>query len=627
MKAFFFFLLGFTVLEGICQFDLKDVPDSLTERADELIIYDSTFFHVRSINESYLVRKYKIVVLQDPLNKGKGIYLYQDKFKDVDFVNVKVTNSDGSIRDNIKLKDFNDVSIKGYSMASDSRILYYRIIEKDLPYALEVSYRTEYSGSMFYPKWQPQDEKVGVISSVFTVQSEVENSFRHKSHNVDPTFSENGKHASWSVANLPPYKYEFYSSEPYYYGPVVYTAPNQFQMDMIAGNMESWSSFGEWINKLNFGKDDLDTAIFSELKTIIPESASKRDKVRIIYHFLQNRTRYVSVQLGIGGWQPFNSNFVHENGFGDCKALSFYAQSLLTRVGVESFYTLIRAGQDESDTGEDFPMSQFNHAILTVPIESDTIWLECTSQTNPFGYLGTFTSDRNALMIKPGSSKIIRTKKYSISENLKSSKYLINVNAEGASHVQFESYYSGIMIEEDQFDNYSRTDQNKQINWFIDKNNWSSMHVESLTLTGPTDEVVPEGQLVASFKLDNMVKKAGKRLFISLQKFLNSEDLIVDKQTKNFPFEINYNKSYVDSLVFFKPTGYQVESQLKANEYISEFGIVSFFFEQRENEIMLVRNLAIKEGRYEADQYEEFQKFISKVKKMESRQLVLINKT
>ena len=56
--------------------------------------------------------------------------------------------------------------------------------------------------------------------------------------------------------------------------------------------------------------------------------------------------------------------------------------------------------------------------ILFVPLEKDTVWLECTSQTIPAGYLSAFTANRYALAVEENGGKLVRTPKYGLKENL-----------------------------------------------------------------------------------------------------------------------------------------------------------------------------------------------------------------
>src|SRR5690606_172937 len=127
-------------------------------------------------------------------------------------------------------------------------------------------------------------------------------------------------------------------------------------------------------------------------------------------------TRYISVQVGIGGIQPIAASEIDRVKYGACKGLTNYTKALLEVVGVRSDYTEVHAkssGQKSID--KDFPslLGQVNHVILNIPLENkESIWLECTSQTMPFGFLGDFTDNRDVLSITPEGGRIIRTPKY-----------------------------------------------------------------------------------------------------------------------------------------------------------------------------------------------------------------------
>ena len=69
---------------------------------------------------------------------------------------------------------------------------------------------------------------------------------------------------------------------------------------------------------------------------MVKNATTDREKAAILYNYMQNNMRYVSIQLGIGGLRPFPASFVDDKKYGDCKALSNYLKSALDAVGVKS---------------------------------------------------------------------------------------------------------------------------------------------------------------------------------------------------------------------------------------------------------------------------------------------------
>src|SRR6185369_10049796 len=99
--------------------------------------------------------------------------------------------------------------------------------------------------------------------------------------------------------------------------------------------------------------------------------------------------------------------------------------------GIRSDYTLIHSGDEENYMTDDFPSSQFNHVILCVPLQKDTVWLECTSQTLNPGYLSSFTCDRNVLLVDENGGTLVKTPRYDYNQNLQVRKTNATVSEEG----------------------------------------------------------------------------------------------------------------------------------------------------------------------------------------------------
>src|SRR5207244_663743 len=104
----------------------------------------------------------------------------------------------------------------------------------------------------------------------------------------------------------------------------------------------SWQELGKFQVQLNSGRDKLPDAVKQTVHQLTDQISDPKEKVRILYEYLQRNTRYISIQLGIGGFQPFDASFVASKSYGDCKALSNYMYSLLKEANIKSCYTQIK---------------------------------------------------------------------------------------------------------------------------------------------------------------------------------------------------------------------------------------------------------------------------------------------
>lgn len=115
--------------------------------------------------------------------------------------------------------------------------------------------------------------------------------------------------------------------------------------------MASWNDFGKFIASLNKGRDQLPENIKVKVDELTRGVSDPLEKIIRLYGFMQQNTRYISIQLGIGGWQPFSAEFVGQKGYDDCKALTNYMQSLIKHAGIKSYYALIKSGDGSKANG------------------------------------------------------------------------------------------------------------------------------------------------------------------------------------------------------------------------------------------------------------------------------------
>ena len=104
---------------------------------------------------------------------------------------------------------------------------------------------------------------------------------------------------------------------------------------------------------------------------------------------------------------------------------------------------MINAGANAEPATFSFPSDPFNHVILCIPFKNDTTWLECTSNTTPFGKLGPFTENRCALVVTEDGGKLINTPKSQAGDNQFTSEVHITLNTDGSAKAQAKILSTG----------------------------------------------------------------------------------------------------------------------------------------------------------------------------------------
>lgn len=383
--------------------------------------------------------------------------------------------------------------------------------------------------------------------------------------------------------------------------PRVYFAPSAFKYDKSEGDLSTWQKYGEWQYKLLDGRDLLTEPFRAKLHELTANCSTDRDKVKAVYDYLAKTTRYVSIQLGIGGLQPIAATDVCRTGFGDCKGLSNYTRAMLKELGIPSTYTVIST-TNERLLSDFSSANQMNHVILQVPLPQDTLWLECTNPQLPFGYVHQGIAGHDALLIEPAGGRIHRLPTYPDSLNTQcivaditlspTAEAKISVN-EISRLFQYESEAGIVYLQPNKQKDRIRSDIN------LSQADILNLQIKECKETAPS---ITFNYSVSSNQYGN---KTGNRLFIPANIFRKGFSVpSVTKRT--YPIHINYGYSDTDSIRIHLPDGYTIEGLPKPIDVESKFGSFHSTVEVKEKEICVVHHLFMPKGIYAPDEYVAF---------------------
>jgi hypothetical protein len=538
---------------------------------------------------------------------------------------VKIYDKNNKLIKKYKHNKFNKRLILGGEVSGDAGFEYLLLPEVEPPFRVEFYYKQKSNFSMFYPVWTPlDDEYQSLLSSTLTVFDKTKTNLRYKGFNISkPQFRETKNHNlyQWKLKNIKPAKLERFNSKFEDYLPKVSLAAKEFEIDGYTGSMSDWNSIGKWINKLNEGRSDFENDQLIEIKSIVNDTDTKFEKVKKVYKYLQNNTRYASIQLGIGGWMPFKASFVHKKKYGDCKALTFYTKSMLDVLDIQSYYTLVRAGSDASEVQKDFPNVGFNHAFLMVPVDKDTIWLECTSQSMPFGYISNFTDDRYVLVVKEDGGELIKSKKFDYTENISQVNAEINIDNDGKSFVVLQNKMKGLAIDKNHFFYYTSERKDEQKKWLLNQYDFGGLNVNKFKVSPVSDSIIPETGFEVEMQISDFASVVGDNIIFKPYIFNKLPYNKIKSKLRVRDFYVRRSFSQVDKIVIH--TNFNSNVNIKPFDLNTEFGSYSISVTKENNVLVFNRKLIILAGEYSKSKFKEFRSFINKIIKKDNQKIVL----
>ncbi len=620
--------LAFSTLlhAGEIKYRVADIPKQLLKDAKAVVRNEEITVEIKS--EAKLVQKvkYAITILnKNGASNANFMHVYTKNMK-VSGIKAQMYYENGE-----EIKKKGGFEILDYAMISagttyaDHRVKAILPEHLEYPFTIEYIYEVTFSDVIQFPGWHPvEDFNVAVEKSKFTLIIPVEISNRYFEKNINSKVqiqnTPNDNIYTWELSNQPAFADENFCPALSAITPVVLVAPAKVKVEGFTGDFETWAGLGMWINKLNADRNNLSAETKTRIKKMTEGILDERTKIKKLYEYMQNKTRYVSIQVGIGGFQPFDAETVDRLSYGDCKALSNYMKSILDAAGISSRYTLVQAGEEKPAIDTDFPSNQFNHVILCVPLEKDTVWLECTSQRNPFNYMGTFTADRQVLVVDDNGGNLIHTPELKPLSNLESRKVNVTLDQSGGGFADAKNIFHGAT-----YDLYipilmsDQTDRKKMVTRRI--------HVPNFELDNFTvEETKSEMPFVTehlNLTLNNYCTKVGEKMMLCLNMMNKLRESPFQSTTRKNPVFFKWPVFEIDTVTYELPQGYTMEKIPSKISIASDFGKYTTKVTKSGSTIQYVRTFEIYKGEYPVDRYDDIVIFFDKIVTADENKVML----
>ena len=511
-------------------------------------------------------------------------------------------------------------------MYTDNRIKYLNYTPTNYPYTIHYKISITTKNTIGIPRWSPiHTANLSIEKSSYSFTNKTNSVIRLKENNFKGfNIQKEGdpNNLNYTFNHFPAFNKEDQMIPTRDIFPNAILASNQINIDGVKGTYDNWNDYGKWLyNNLVSGKQDFTPPQKLFFQNLVKDAQSDKEKVQILYKHLQNKVRYIGVQLGIGGLSPFPASYVESKSYGDCKALTNYTMSMLDAVGIKSYYTEVHSGSSAQDMTEDMMYLQGDHVILYVPLTNENIWLEATSQTAAFNYLGSFTANRKVLILDSEGGKIIPSQQFKTEHNQLVVNGKANIAQNGTLEIEFSETTKGLMYEgAARYGQLNEKDLNIRL-----KNRFSDL--QGITFTKKEFENNWNEAIFTStfaFSVPNYAKIQGNNMIVNLIP-VNRETTSL-KKIKNRQFDFEIETGYVDELsyVLTLPSGYKMPQKFTPINLTSSFGEYHLEIEPKDqNSFYIKRTYKQLPGVFPKDQYNDYVDFRRKIAGFDNTKLLL----
>jgi hypothetical protein len=298
-------------------------------------------------------------------------------------------------------------------------------------------------------------------------------------------------------------------------------------------------------------------------------------------------------------------------------------KAALKAVGIKSYVAIINAEYNSEAVDPAFPQNDFNHVILCIPHPKDSIWLECTSNKSDFGVLGSFTENRNALLITDDGGVFVPTPVSKSKENIINSNTLVELSEDGSgtsvtnltSSGSYKNDIEANLLEEKKDDQkeflirrygFKRPDEFK-----VDKNTDSIMLSTTVKLS---IEKIPEFT-------------AGDKMFIAPRLYKVWSEKLPKAENRRLDFYFYNPFIKTDTTIYKLPEGYAVDALPAHKSFVCEYGTYTnnFWVDADKNSVYSTVRLELKQLKIPAVTYAPVKIFFDEVMQ-EDEQMIVIKK-
>jgi len=510
----------------------------------------------------------------------------------------------------------------------DARVKYANVSFPSIGYRYNTKIRKKYNDikyftQLFFNEDYPIEKKTVNIEVPNWLELEFKE-INFEGYNIKKDIFENtnndSKTYTFTLENIPALHDETSAPGPTYVYPHILILAKTFNSGSEKVNIfSSTQDLYDWYKSLVNSLENDNTSIKDKVKSLTENATNEDEKIKNIYYWVQDNIRYIAFEDGIAGFKPDEASNVFNKKYGDCKGMANLTKQMLVEAGFDARLTWIgtkRIAYDYSTPN----LSVDNHMICTLIKNDKTIFLDGTEKFNPFGEYANRIQGKQAL-IENGEEFILKTVPEVTSNfNKETYKYVLNLNnelLEGTSTLEFNGESrSGILYT---LDNLKNDRKDEFLVYYLNNGN-SNINISNIETTDLLNREV-QLNISCDISVKNAVSSFDNDIYIDIDFDRELDEFELEDRKTDYIFDF---KRYLESTTILKiPTDYTISHIPESLSVSGENYDLEVVFTKKENVITYKKSFKMKNAKIETSDFEEWNDFISKLKKIYNDQIVL----
>jgi hypothetical protein len=385
-----------------------------------------------------------------------------------------------------------------------------------------------------------------------------------------------------------------------------------------------------WYDSLADPQTEVNEDIKQLARDLTADASSDKEKLKNIYEWVRDNVRYIAVEIGIGGFQPYPADEVLRNQYGDCKDMTTLLCALAEACEIPVDEVLISTRPNGiPDTSLPSPF-QFNHAIAYSPIaDEEEIWMDATQKGTPFGKIPWYNQGVPVLVVgKNGMGKIKQIPEYPADSNRVETFWDIDLNNDGSANVSGETKYWGAMAEEIREEFFYATDdvQRQWLEVYLARR-CVGVNLDTFKVSG-LQPVMDPMAIHYEFSAAGFARSRLNQMMIQPGEIYQSElSAMFRRSRRTHPIQFRFPFQRQVSLNVKMPLDFRPEDLSVNDSLVTPFGKMKYSWTEKDNFLKINYIYRLSQIRIEPDQYKEFQTFLNMIQEKEKQEVVLIRDT